>query len=220
VGGRAREWGVELRRYTRMLLTIVLAYAAIIALADAVGGSVVRLALLGYLLGEVLRLRGRSGRWVRPAVWIGTGLVLVVVAVIDGKAPAAVTSGVVGGVSLAFTAAVIVVLIGAVIARRTVDTPVVLGVLSVYLLLALLFASLNQLLASFDTDGYLDGIDGRPTAADQLYFSVITMATVGFGDISPASQVARAVTVVEALAGQLYLVSVVAAVVGGWHRQP
>lgn len=202
-----------------MLATIVLAYGAIIALADAVAGSLVRLALLGYLLGEAGQLGGRARAWSRAAAWVGSALALTVVAVVAAVAPAATTSGVVGGVSLAFTAVIIVLFARAVIARGTVDTPAVLGVLSVYLLLALFFASLNQLLASFDHHGYLNGVAGRPSAADQLYFSVITMATVGFGDITPASRVARAVTVVEALAGQLYLVSVVAAVVGGWRRR-
>jgi Ion channel len=86
-------------------------------------------------------------------------------------------------------------------------------------LLALLFASLNQFAGAFHQEGYLNGVAGLPTAADQLYFSVITLATVGYGDITPASQLARAVAVVEALTGQIYLVSVVAAVVGGWHRK-
>jgi Ion channel. len=207
------------RGYWRVLATILLAYAAIIALADAVAGSVVRLALLGYLLWEALRLSGRAPAWSRYAAWVGTALALVVVAVVDRVAPAVTTSGVVGGVSLGFTAAIIAIFARAVITRRTVDTSAVLGVLSVYLLLALFFASLNQLLAAFDPGEYLNGVAGLPSAADQLYFSVITMATVGFGDITPAGQVARAVTVVEALAGQLYLVSVVAAVVGLWRRR-
>jgi hypothetical protein len=202
-----------------MLATIVLAYGAIIAFADAVAGSVVRLALLGYLLWEAWQLGGRPRAWSRHAAWLGSVLALVVVAVVAREAPATTTSGVVGGVSLAFTTAIIALFARAIIARRSVDTAAVLGVLSVYLLLALFFASLNQLLASFNPEGYLDGVVGRPTAADQLYFSVVTMATVGFGDITPASQVARAVTVVEALAGQLYLVSVVAAVVGLWRRR-
>jgi len=206
-------------RYGRMLAAILLAYGAIIALADAVAGSAVRLALLGYLLWEALRLGGRTRAWARSVAWVGIALALVVVTVVALVAPAVVISGVVGGVSFGFTTAIIALLARAVVTRRAVDTPAVLGVLSVYLLLALFFASLNQLLAAFDPNGYLNGVPGRPSAADQLYFSVITMATVGFGDITPASQLARAVTVVAALTGQLYLVSVVAAVIGVWRRR-
>jgi hypothetical protein len=133
-------------------------------------------------------------------------------------APATVASGLVGGVSFLLTAAVILVVGSANIGRRERNTLKVVDALSVYLLLALVFASLNQLFAAFDPNGYLHGVNGLPTASDQLYFSVITMATVGYGDIVPGNEAARAVAVVEALTGQLYLVSVVAWVVGGWQR--
>jgi hypothetical protein len=92
----------------------------------------------------------------------------------------------------------------------------VLGVLCIYLLFALFFAGVHQLLGAF-IPNYLNGTGEFATPSDLLYFSVITLATVGFGDITPAAEVARAVTVVEALVGQLYLVSVVAGVVGGWR---
>jgi Ion channel len=209
-------------RYPRMLTTIVLAYGVIIALNDSAAGGVVRLLLLGYLLWEASRLRNRGWTWPRRIVWIGAALALATVVILGALTPARVTSGLVGGASAVLTALVIVIVGRAVIernARAGVDTPMVLGVLSVYLLLALLFASLNQFAGAFDEEGYLAGVAGMPTASDQLYFSVITLATVGYGDITPASEVARAVAVVEALTGQIYLVSVVAAVVGGWHRK-
>lgn len=207
-------------RYPRVLATIMLAYGVIIALSDSFAGGVVRLLLLGALLAEASHLGDRRVAWHRPAAWIGAGVGLAAVVVGTALASAPVTSGLVGGLSLVFTAAIIGLLGRAVIARPAVDTPTVLGVLSIYLLLALFFASLNQLGNAFDPEGYLAGVTGLPTAADQLYFSVITLTTVGFGDVTPASQLARAVAVLEALTGQVYLVSVVAAVVGTWRRRP
>ncbi len=205
--------------YVRMLAAIVLAYAVTIGFGEAVAGGPGRLLVLGYLLWDALRLRRqRSGR--RLAVLVSTAVV-VAAAILGGlAAPLPVASGFVGAVSLCLTAGVIAIVASAVRERHGVDTQTVLGVLSVYLLLALLFASLHQLFAAFNPDGYLHGVQGLPSAADQLYFSVITLATVGYGDIVPASSLARAVVVVEAMTGQLYLVSVVAAVVGGWHRAP
>jgi hypothetical protein len=46
------------------------------------------------------------------------------------------------------------------------------------------------------------------------YFSIVTLTTVGFGDITAVSGVARTLVALEALIGQIYLVTVVAVVVG------
>jgi hypothetical protein len=206
------------RRYGRVLATILLAYAVIIVVDEGAAGGPGRLLVLGYLLAQALRLRPARGR-LTAAVWTGTAVAVVASAVAAAVAPATVASGLVGGFSFLLTGAVVTVLGQAVLRRRRVDTPTVVGVLAVYLLLALLFSSLNQLFSAFDPEGYLSGVRGLPNGSDQLYFSVVTLATVGYGDIAPVSRVARAVSVVEALTGQLYLVSVVAAVVGAWHRR-
>jgi hypothetical protein len=51
-----------------------------------------------------------------------------------------------------------------------------------------------------------------------VYFSFITMATVGYGDLAPQGGVARALAVTEGLFGQIYLVTAVAALVGNIGR--
>ena len=47
----------------------------------------------------------------------------------------------------------------------------------------------------------------HPTSADYLYFSFITRLTVGYGDLTAASDPGRACAVLDALVGQLYLVT-------------
>jgi hypothetical protein len=207
------------RVYPRILATILLAYALVIIAGRFVQTGPGRLLVLGYLLAEALRLRHQGAAWPRRVVWPATAVVAAGAGWAIAVASENVASGVVGGLSFVFTVAVILVVGSAIVRRRTLDTPTVVGVLSVYLLLALLFASLNQLLNAFYPNDYLHGVTGLPNASVQLYFSVVTMTTLGYGDIVPMSDVARAVVVVEALTGQLYLVSVVAAVVGGWHRR-
>ena len=61
---------------------------------------------------------------------------------------------------------------------------------------------------------------GPHDSADYLYFSFITITTVGFGDLTPLSRVARSVVVLEALMGQIFLVTLVARLVAmyGAHR--
>jgi hypothetical protein len=52
------------------------------------------------------------------------------------------------------------------------------------------------------------------TRSDYMYFSFITMATVGYGDLTPRGGLGRALAVTEGLFGQIYLVTAVAALVG------
>jgi hypothetical protein len=144
---------------------------------------------------------------------VAFAVTLVVVLVGDPE----LVSAVVGACSQVLTGLAIVTIASTLSVRERIDMVTVLGVLCIYLLFALFFAGVHQFLAGFTTP-YLNGTGQPPSASDLLYFSVITVTTVGFGDITPASELARAVTVVEALTGQLYLVSIVAAVVGGWRR--
>ena len=48
---------------------------------------------------------------------------------------------------------------------------------------------------------------------DQLYFSFVTLATVGYGDLTPAGGVTRSFAVAEMLSGQIYLLTVVSLIV-------
>jgi uncharacterized membrane protein len=201
--------------YLRMLASILISYAIIIGFGDNNIGSPARVGLLGFLLWTAARLHtDRRLRWWALVFGIATLLLTTVSVVV---ASPRVTSGVVGGCSIVLIAMAIGAIVSTLVGRWRVDTDTVLGVLCIYLLFALLFAGAHQFFASIQSH-YLNGVGGRPTASDFLYFSVITLTTVGFGDITPASQLARAITVVEALVGQLYLVSVVAGVVSGWRE--
>ena len=59
---------------------------------------------------------------------------------------------------------------------------------------------------------------GRPTGADILYFSFITLTTTGYGDITAANRIGRTTAMVEAMVGQLYLVTVLALLVSNLGR--
>jgi ion channel len=55
--------------------------------------------------------------------------------------------------------------------------------------------------------------------ADFLYFSFATLTTTGYGDLVPGSNLARSLAILEALTGQIYLVTVVAVLVGNLMRR-
>lgn len=101
------------------------------------------------------------------------------------------------------------------VARRLIAHPevggrTILGAVCVYLLLGLLFASVY---AVFGAVGQTFVQQATTSAVDVIYFSFITLATVGFGDLTPKTDVLRMVAVVEALLGQLYLVTIISVLV-------
>jgi hypothetical protein len=89
--------------------------------------------------------------------------------------------------------------------------------LSLYLLLGMAFALLF---------GAIEDISGQPffaheipgTSTDFLYFSLATLTTTGYGDFSAATDLGRAMSVTEALIGQMYLVTVLAVIVSNVSR--
>ncbi len=93
----------------------------------------------------------------------------------------------------------------------TVTTRTILGAVSVYILIGLTFAFIelgaNGILGTFFAQS------GPHGPADFVYFSYIAMATVGFGDLTPASGVPRAIVVPEVILGQVFLITAVARLV-------
>jgi len=99
----------------------------------------------------------------------------------------------------------------------------VTGAVCVYVLIGLLFVYVYGLIAVIGSgDFFAQGTDG--TRSLRLYFSFVTLATLGYGDYTPAHELGRTLSVVEALFGQLYLVTVVAVLVsrmrGGAPARP
>ncbi len=117
--------------------------------------------------------------------------------------------------------AVIVLL--AVLGHEKVTPQTVGGAVCVYLLIAFVFACLYGIVefsvpGSLDFSGTRIGAD-NPSMANTafprlLYFSFVTLTTLGYGDIVPVSGAARSLTISETLAGQLFLAAFIARLVG------
>ena len=65
--------------------------------------------------------------------------------------------------------------------------------------------------------GPLFGDAGDPALPQTLFFSFVTLTTTGYGDLVPATNPAQSIAVLEALIGQLFLVTAVAKVVENWR---
>jgi hypothetical protein len=88
------------------------------------------------------------------------------------------------------------------------------GVLCVYLLVGSIFAFAFGVVDSLSSTPFF-AQQASATTHDLLYFSFVTITTTGYGDLTAATDVGRSLAIAEALTGQIYLVTVVAAIVGG-----
>jgi hypothetical protein len=112
-----------------------------------------------------------------------------------------------------------VVIVRGIIGEGAVSQRSVIGAICVYFLLGMLFLFAYGIVAVLDSGPlFAQGTDG--TLALRLYFSFVTLATVGYGDYSTASNLGHMLSVLEALIGQLYLVTVIAVLVSRMHFQP
>ncbi|HEY9680014.1 MAG TPA: potassium channel family protein [Oculatellaceae cyanobacterium] len=103
----------------------------------------------------------------------------------------------------------------------------VAGAICVYIMIGFAFAIVHMMILNNDANSYKDSsgdslLQGRTIAnlAGQriypffVYYSFCTLSTVGYGDIVPLSRVARTMSWLEAVAGQIYLTVLVARLVG------
>ncbi len=153
-------------------------------------------------------LVGRLAEGVAVALAVAA-LVLVVVAQVP---PAA--GGLANGLLVALAPGFVVIgLAGSVRRQGRVTVGDVSAVLSIYLLIGLFFSFAFAVVGRLTDGGFFaGGLGGDP--ADYVYFSFSTLTTTGFGDFVARTDLGHTLAVLEALIGQVYLVTIVALIVG------
>ncbi|MEI7939121.1 MAG: potassium channel family protein [Verrucomicrobiota bacterium] len=99
-----------------------------------------------------------------------------------------------------------------------VNSEVLCAAVATYLLLGLLWATAYALVAQMVPGSFTGVAAGRPPlhGFDALYFSLITLTTVGYGYIAPVSGPARMLAMMEAVTGTMYMAVLVARLVSGF----
>lgn len=100
-----------------------------------------------------------------------------------------------------------------------IDTNRILGAVCIYFLLGLIWALVYSLIEvcfpnSFNIPDYVALGVRQQMVCDMIYFSNVTLTTLGYGDILPLSNLARMLANLEAMTGQLYVAIVIARMVG------
>jgi len=123
---------------------------------------------------------------------------------------------------VAFLGFVTFILLGSILHGDRVTNGTLCHAVSVYILIGLLWAAGYALVYQFDANAFAGNLRGDTigvTWNNCIYFSFSTMTTVGFGDIVPVSTHAKSLATVEMIVGPLYLIILVARLVGLYKNQ-
>jgi hypothetical protein len=205
-------------RYGSVLALSLVAVVFFIVAPDRPLSRAIGLLLTASMLLVVV-VTGRGGAAVRRLVALAAG------GVAFGVALAVATHGLepwvgslLGVVLVGGTLVELVIGIARMLRAQGVTIRAVSGALSVYLLFGLLIALLVTVGARLGGgDFFAQGTDG--TQSQHVYFAFTTMTTTGYGDLTPATAYGRAISVIAMLVGQIYLVTVIAMLVGNLRRR-
>ncbi len=212
------------------LLTTTIAAIVVLSLVDLAPadadlasdiGLVVDTVFVGATFLLSLRAAGVARRW-RRAGDVAVALVLIAGALVvigDISAEVDVERRDSPTPSLAWmllSVATPVAVVRRILKHRRVGLATLLGAISAYLLIAVTFTYLFLAVAAAQTDPFF----GEPQPTTRfMYFSLTTVTTLGYGDLSPTTDVGRLLATTEAVVGQIFLVTLVAALVGLFAQQ-
>ena len=150
----------------------------------------------------------RAHQWTIRISWIASVVIVIAAVLPDSPKELAILSGIALGILMISSPVVIIRRI----ARHETITPTTMwGAIAAYLALGMAFSLMYAGVYLADPGSFPTITDGR--LGDFNYFSYVTMTTLGYGDRAPASELTRAMAVVQTLVGQIFLVVVVARVV-------
>jgi hypothetical protein len=205
----------RLDEYSRSFFIVILLVAAVYVLAETYAGddwASIPISLLVYA-AVLIAIRGTGGSQrlvnVHLMVMIPAFVLTVLAVVVDVGwllAPGNVLATVLAGTSL-------VMVLRFVLTRRRVNSNTIFAAVAVYLLIGILFGTMFSWMAYADPDIFEPPQSVETGDSSLYYYSFVTLTTLGFGDISPVSEGVRALTVIEALIGQVYLVVLIARLV-------
>jgi hypothetical protein len=218
-----REW-LELTREDHILIAPVISFAAFVCIA--IGNRSITTAVIALILQSILFQIAVVAHFRHPKLrriaYIASPIIIVAIVVVSGIVAKLV--GIDSGrfVAMSFSAlltlGVIIRIFGRVAKAPIINIRVVVNAITVYLMLGLFFAYVFMSLAAASGESFFVQGPGQPTSVF-LYFSYITLATVGYGDFTPAHTIGRFAAVAEGLMGQLYLVTVLALIVSNLGRK-
>jgi Ion channel len=203
---------VEGDTYGTLLILIVVSYVAMAVTEDSKWSRTI----VGVCFGSALILalhtshvRGKTIRIVAAIVAV-TVLWSGVLAALD-RTPFVGA----GHVTIALVVGAPGVILYRIFRHPVINIETILGAIDAYLLLGISFAAVYRMLGDVDPFFFAQG---AASGVKYLYFSFVVITTLGFGDLTPRTDIGRVFVSLEALLGQIFLVTVVAVLVANLGR--
>ena len=200
-------------RYTILFYSLLLtAVAAPFLSITGLGTDLIELLLATNLLAAVIPIGRRSGRRLLLFVFIVALTIRVSSGWLNRETLSAaslmlwtVLALIAAGLALNFA-----------LRARSVGREQVCAALSAYLLAGIFFGSFYWTLEEIWPGTF--NVQGDFSHSTAIYFSFVTLATLGYGDIVPRTEVARGLAIVEGVGGQLFLAVFIARLVSLYSR--
>jgi Ion channel len=200
-------------RYGLVLLLLLTTYILSSTLPESGASQALIIAIQGVtvlvaLAASQVRFRVRR---------IAAGLAAL--SVVAGAASAS-AGGVGFGVAELISAVLMAVALGSILRRiathESVSVQTLLGAIDAYVLFGLIYAFAYSAIGRIGSSAFFQS-GAHESISNFLFFSYVTLTTTGYGNLVPAGQFAQTIAVIEALTGQLFLVTVVARLVALWR---
>ena len=202
-------------RYGLLLLVLISTYLLSSFSISAAGDLQVVLFLAVLLLA--LRTSPFSRQWTMVVGAVALiGSAAAVGASLTGTDTGEGASELWKGLVLLLTA---VLIVRRVLARSTVTLQSIYGALSAYIVIGLMFAAFYAAIEHLGAGHFFANGERANTQTFQ-YFSFTTLTTLGYGDFTAAGNGGRALAVMEALTGQVFLATLVARLVAAFRATP
>jgi hypothetical protein len=173
--------------------------------------------ILAFVLTLLLALRNAlvPKRIARAAIIV----VLAGTAVVAGLVLSQPTEAVLGGAQIwtgLILLATVIVLVRRILAETSVTLQSIYGALAAYMIIGLMFAAFYGAIYRIGSGPFFASGSPNNTKTFQ-YFSFTTLTTLGYGDFTAAGNGGRAVAVMEAVTGQIFLATLVARLVSAFR---
>jgi Ion channel len=201
-------------RFGGLLLILVFTYV----LSAFTSGDLINAIQVVLFLAVVLlalrsgRLQHRAVRMIAAALLVGS----VAAAIIQLAAPHTPVAGVANLWTALVLLVAVILIVRRVLARPEITLQSIYGAISAYMILGLMFAAVYAAMYHFGGETFF--ANGQPGNTKTFqYFSFTTLTTLGYGDFTAAESSGQAIAVLEAMAGQIFLATLVARLVAGFR---